>query len=249
MNSNTAEEKIRMMIEPIDTLQAGIVYGKEDAWDRLQVRLDAKPVRKAIPWYRISAVAAALLLTITISYYFLTDDNTDLPHGACSSYSGALSDARYITLPQTPGSNTITPIQDSYPPISVHIAPAHPLPHHEEPQKTDNEPLPVVVEEDTPAPQLPPAAPKMKVVHINELGQRGESDEHYAWEEKNPFPHVQFRMKIIHINDLGRPLTQEEYMRNAEKAAVWRLPFGHKQRMDNTQDERTHLFRINLSQN
>lgn len=248
MNSNTAEEKIKTIVEQMDTLQAGIVYGKEDAWDRLQARLDAKPVRKQLPWYKTTAVAAALLL-LAGSGYLATNYSDGFTSGVGASYNGALSVNRHISLPNRPAALPTPPaIQDTYTRISVTTAP---LPSHPK-EKTQEEAIPVVVSEIEHIPeqtlQPPPApAPKMKVVHINDLGQEYNTA-HYAWEEKNPFPHIQFHMKVIHINDIGRPIRQEDYMRNAERAAVWRLPFGHSTPYSAGQQP-GRLFRINLSTN
>lgn len=243
MNSNTAEDKIRMKVEPIDTLQAGIVYGKEDAWDRLQARLDTKPVRKPLPWHKLTAAAAALLLVTGTGYFLLMNVGNAHLHGARSSYQGALSDAENIVLPKTTETYITTPIvTDTYTTISVHTAPSTIAPRQEQPQIMKDDPSPVIIAEEKHAPVAPP---KMKVVHINELGQQEDNSAHYAWEERNPFPHVQFPMKVIHINDIGRPLTQEEYMRKAEKTAVWRLPRGH----NGVYEQPRRLFRINLSTN
>ncbi len=251
MNSNTAEERIRTKVEQMDTLQAGIVYGKEDAWDRLQARLDAKPARKSLPWYKITAAAAALLLIAgTACYFTMNGDNQPL-HGMRCAYKGALSNAENVTLPKTPETFiTVPAIQDTYTSISVHTGPKHPL-IHKQPQVIKEEPSPVVLEEEhapEPTPTQLAPAPKMKVVHINDLGQQEDSTAHYAWEERNPFPHIQFHMKVIHINDIGQPIRQEDYMRNAEKAAVWRLPFGHSNPYSAGQQP-GRLFRINLSTN
>ena len=71
MNSNTTEEQVKQKIESLTTLQAGIVFGHEDAWDKLQARLDAKPVRKPFPVFRLAAVAALVLGIITIAIMYL----------------------------------------------------------------------------------------------------------------------------------------------------------------------------------
>ncbi len=247
MNSNTAEEKIRMKVEPMSTLQAGIVYGHEEAWDKLQARLDAKPARKVLPWYKVMAAAAALLLLCGTGYLLLRDNDTvtqQPDNGTLPTTESPLS--------QTPATDhRVATLQDTYTHITVRTAPIH---HHHQPQPVQqvDEPTPVVLPEVTysPEPKVQPTpAPKMKVVHINELGQQEENTAHYAWEEKNPFPHIQFRMKVVHINDIGRPLRQEDYMRTIERTTVWRLPFGHKNSMYNANEQPGSLFRINLSTN
>lgn len=59
MNDN----QLREQLNTLSSLSGGIVYGKEEAWDKLQVRLDKKVTRKIT--VRVWASAAAILLLIT----------------------------------------------------------------------------------------------------------------------------------------------------------------------------------------
>ncbi|MBC7554561.1 MAG: hypothetical protein H7257_11335 [Taibaiella sp.] len=56
------QQDIKTKLDELDTLSAGVVFEREEAWDKLQERLDRKPERKMLPWYRLVAAAALLLL-------------------------------------------------------------------------------------------------------------------------------------------------------------------------------------------
>ncbi len=67
-NDNVLKEKLNSL----DTLSSGIVFGKEEAWDKLQARMD-KPA-KVISFKYWMAAAAILLLLVTI--FFAFNNNT-----------------------------------------------------------------------------------------------------------------------------------------------------------------------------
>src|SRR6185437_14862572 len=70
MKSTGGDKMISEKLDGLDTLSGGIVFGKEEAWDKLQARLEKKPVR-IIPLRTWLAAAAVLLLMMgTVGFYF-----------------------------------------------------------------------------------------------------------------------------------------------------------------------------------
>lgn len=66
MNNDNA---IKDKLNSLDTLDGGIVFGKDDAWRKLQSRMDAKPARKTKPLYWLAAAAALALLLLVAKLY------------------------------------------------------------------------------------------------------------------------------------------------------------------------------------
>ena len=59
----TNKQDLKSRIDELDTLSGGIVFGKEEAWDKLQSRLDRKPaVKFPFPILRAAAALVVLLL-------------------------------------------------------------------------------------------------------------------------------------------------------------------------------------------
>lgn len=245
MNSNTTDEKIRARIAEIDSLQAGIVYGKEEAWDKLQARMETRPRRKVVLLYRLAAVAAAMVFVVVLAIRYSG-------HEELNTVTRSSEQATVITHP------AMTVVQDDH---AMQVEVKQPVVQHTRTSPVISSPAPIVPEspretlpvtaltpQDTVAALAATVKPKaaMPVVHINEL--YAEPRPQYTYRDSNPFPHVQFRMKIVHINELGRPLRDEDYMKDIDKYTVQHTPLL---RRDNSRqgNEPTQLFRINLSQN
>jgi hypothetical protein len=70
MRQEANDKLLQERMDKLDTLSAGIVYGKEDAWSKLQQRMEQKPAKKIALHYRL---AAALLLLFAVAaglYYY-----------------------------------------------------------------------------------------------------------------------------------------------------------------------------------
>lgn len=69
MSKNTEDSLIREKTGNLSPLGAGIVFGKEEAWDKLQARMD-KPAAKVIPLRYWMSAAAVLLLFVTVMMFY-----------------------------------------------------------------------------------------------------------------------------------------------------------------------------------
>ena len=65
-----SDKVIQEKMRSLDTLSSGIVYGKEDAWEKLQSRMDLKPVRGIGIKYWAAAAVVLLAVIIAIPVYF-----------------------------------------------------------------------------------------------------------------------------------------------------------------------------------
>ncbi len=68
MKSNNEDKVLMEKLGSLDTLSGGIVYGREEAWEKLQGRLDAKPAKRIVLKYGMAA--ALLILTGIAGLYF-----------------------------------------------------------------------------------------------------------------------------------------------------------------------------------
>jgi hypothetical protein len=67
------DKVLKEKLNSLDTLSSGIVFGKEEAWDKLQARMDKPAKRIALmPWL----AAAAVLLLLFVTVLFTLDNNT-----------------------------------------------------------------------------------------------------------------------------------------------------------------------------
>jgi len=62
------DKEIKQKIEALNTLSGGIVFGKEEAWDKLQTRLNKKPVKKIPVIYWLAAAVLLLMCGILALY-------------------------------------------------------------------------------------------------------------------------------------------------------------------------------------
>lgn len=264
MNSNTTEEQVKQKIESLTTLQAGIVFGHEDAWDKLQARLDAKPVRKPFPVFRLAAVAALVLGIITIAIMYLQPkQNTASSDVMATLPNRATNPDVMVSLPNHDirigqDHRSITDSFHSQNSISSapvkprHIKPSAPQPISPDPQSIVQVPQPTTDFVQAPQPSttvVPPpvvvAKPSMKIVHINELGK--EPAPVYEFADKDiPHPHVMFKMKVVHINNLLKPINQDDYLREIQNNTAVHFPLFRRPSDRQPNDQPRTFFRINL---
>ena len=62
MNTNESDNVVRNKLGTLTPLEGGIVYGREEAWDKLQARMDKKPAKRVMIYYTLAAAAVVLLL-------------------------------------------------------------------------------------------------------------------------------------------------------------------------------------------
>ena len=71
MNKIYGDELIREQINSVGTLDGGVVFGREEAWEKLQARMESKSVRKFPLFYWRAAAAVLLLLLSGMTFYLI----------------------------------------------------------------------------------------------------------------------------------------------------------------------------------
>ncbi len=197
--STEGVDQLREKMNKLDTLSGGVVFGKEEAWEKLQARIEAKPKKIALG-FRL-AVAAALLLVIIISgLYNYTRDEANAVSAAPLTELIQQSNDSSRELPQQIAV-TATPRQEhkivivnkttkSYETIEPVIPPQQPVAIVEKP---------VALTENIPAPATP-VAKEMKVVHINDIANTTKGNTPAV--VLNGTPVDINRLPVTHINDV-----------------------------------------------
>ena len=198
------DKRLEEKLSALDTLSGGIVFGKEEAWDKLQARLEKKPAR-IIPLRIWLAAAAVLLLMMgTIGFFYHSTKEVaqtevqkqpqQQPLPAYTNTTPTTNAPSNTPEKQTPSNTTTTrnesrhivsvpPIinDDALPAIGV-VSPNPP----DEIRITNHDEI-----------QTLPAVAQMKVVHISQLGN--------AEPQTPPAPvynPVVLNHKVVNLNDL-----------------------------------------------
>ncbi len=208
------KEQLKERIETLTPLSVGVVFGKEDAWDKLQGRLDAKPKSRISPVYWWAA--AALLLLLGGAVIFRQTD------AAAPQVAGNTQQAAPNIIPQTPvatqnstGTASTTTTVATPATISAETTvtiKTRPFPIAKSPlQSIAMQPLvsPIQHIDVTPIANVAVPAPiikqPMKVVHINELNNEGYSmnagSTVTAASYNSTLPE---KMPVVHINRVIR---------------------------------------------
>lgn len=217
MKDNEVKEKL----ESLGPLAGGVVFGKEEAWDKLQARLEKKPARK-IPLLRLSAAAILLVGASIGTYRFLEKPeaehtvalpNTLLPLQQAIQQPSVTAPEPQVPLNVTPETVRIV--------NTIKLAKKEDLPPVTE--KNEVEPGPATVAITTPAP-LPIVANeplkqnvpinKMRVVHINDVG-KTEEETAATYVYNGPALDIA-KMKVVSLNDVQR----EESLRKQEEEVI-----------------------------
>ncbi|MCW3122184.1 MAG: hypothetical protein JWQ38_1676 [Flavipsychrobacter sp.] len=240
MKDNRSDTHVAEKLAKLDTLSAGIVYGKEEAWDKLQARMDKKPARIMPLRYWAAAAAVLLLFAGTILYYY----------PPVKEVAAVKPDDVINTLPQP---SVPQPVAVATPPATaekmVTIKMRHPAIKNNTAMKQEGPAIakeqhaPVIPEERTPeihvVMNIPPPvviAP-MKVIHINEL-EKGLTGQ--AKVPVNAATSVVInKLPVLHINEVEREAVEVKEILKNNRVTFGHIPFtkpGYEDNYINTEE-------------
>ncbi len=197
------DKQVREKMEGLDPLTGGVVFGKEEAWARLQGRMETKPARRLLLWQRLAA-AAVLLLFVSIGLWYYRPAKEIAVNQPTAQPVPADKEAMAVSVPAV----TEPAIQRPAPSV-----PATRKQEHTRERYVIEVPSSVPVADTVPAipataivnttvlENLPPAK-KMKVVHINDLD-AAVNERTYAAQSAGPSLDMQ-RIKVVSLYDLQR---------------------------------------------
>ncbi len=206
MSNNKNDTQLRDKLSSLDTLSGGFVYGKEEAWDKLQQRMERKPARRIVLKYGLAAAAVLLLTVPSLVIYF--SGNTHLENKTAAKIPAPrpilLTDQpahqQLVAQPETmplytsAKSSTASTKKSTLEHTQTKSIPATDIYEHA--------PEPVVATRFVVQTPPPPAAPPpMRVVHINELESSSPQATHQIVSIENET--IDFKkMPVLYIDDV-----------------------------------------------
>lgn len=226
MNDNRADMQVAEKIAKLDTLGAGIVYGKEEAWDKLQARMDKKPV-SVMPLRYWSAVAAMLLLLIGIIAWYRNpvaevavkqseiNKTQIVPQPAViSTRQETMAPEKSITIKmkKVVSVKTFSVANGKMHQIAITVPPPIVSEKHvEEEVASINIPAPVT-----------PALP-MKIIHINDL----EKGTYNVMPASGTTQGIALnKVPVVHINEVEREAVEVKEILKNNRMTIGRIPFS-----------------------
>lgn len=211
------DQQIKEKMELLNTLSGGIVYGKEDAWDKLQARMDGrnKTITLSAKYW---AAAAVVLLSVGIAIFYqqpaivvANNDRLRIPMPHQQSTASVHTDVKPEDKLQQPITrNTITPHQKNK--VRINTIEQKPIaPIVIPPVQSNNIAVTTPAAEPAPAEPLPAPAKPMKVVYIMdaENGEKDRATTNGSFAATNP--QTDFKnMPVLHINDV---VNDEEHIK------------------------------------
>ncbi len=221
-------ETLQSKLEGLDTLSAGIVYGKEDAWEKLQARMEQKPVRK-IAWRYWTAAAAILLLLVCVSIvYKVPQDQVVAYTQTVKKQETAKQNLPVVTEQplQTVRSEMLPKDQNKETPK---VARRQTQPVVQPPAAPDTEIATEVTtalpNESMPAPTVIVVKQPMKTYHINELNHPVLTRDAALVRKQ----HTDLRsLPTVHINELVRQEYDANRILQENRESFVQFPFPHR---------------------
>ncbi len=227
MKNNNADKVLIEKLGSLDTLSGGIVYGKEEAWEKLQGRLDAKPAKSIVLKYGMAA-ALVILLGFTGFYFYFAKENVNTKAQLTKS-TAIQPPVAPTTVIQQPETTAV------YTSVNIKEAPAQKrnyeqVPHTSRVWDTLATQVPEVVVENKiviqPTSSGPVAKP-MKVVHINDL-ENGttETSEGVGIVSNSSSGMDLARLPVVNITDLIREDFEVKRILNENRLSYGQWPFS-----------------------
>lgn len=233
MKKVTGDQLTREKIESLDTLSGGIVFGKEEAWTKLQARMDKKPARKAPLQYWLAAAAVLLVMISAGAVYFypqreVTKSKKVIP---------VKENISIVTI-QQPGlpaivqkAEIILPEENAAKPGKVYPAKTKvaenkkPAIEQETKKPAEENAIMKMAVSDSAMlnKQITPALTinnRMKVVQINELDAEDKEKDNQVILVGNMYLK---NLAVVHINDVVREEYQAQQLRQENRLSIGRL--------------------------
>ncbi len=228
--------KDKVLKEKMDTLSplyGGIVFGKEEAWDKLQARMDTPAKKIPIRLYWSAAAILLLLISIYSVYHQRVKDITlqakrDLP--ASPAQATQEQPSRIAIVP-----GALQPVKNKATEHKITPVPTEPV------NVLATIQIPVAVNpitENTVATTVELATPQkkqMKVMHINEMNETGSAIQpSVVITDHNVLSAG--KQKVVHLNEINdRQERIDEYLiHRKDNFAVSLQFFNNKTFIDNT---------------
>jgi hypothetical protein len=258
-----ADDKlVKQKMGSLDTLSGGIVFGKEEAWEKLQVRIEAKSVKR-IPLKYWMAAAALLLLFVCVMtiYKYPVKEVVKVKQGEQEKVNNvAISKPEYVPVQHQEAiqMNSSTPVATEYHHEVIAPEKAQPTLQQETtsikivqaPVNENKTDLPVATNSTVPE----PLAKTMKVLHINELDEKNIRELTPAI-VVNYVPGLDMKkLPVVNINDVVTEEYEVQRILKENRLSIGHISLGNPVRnseyktTETTDDQQLfHSFKIRLT--
>jgi hypothetical protein len=230
MSNRDDDKLLKEKLESLSPLQGGIVFGKDEAWDRLQARLDKKPLALPLARWKMAAAAAVLLLLTGGVIWRITCVQNDVPTTGpvAAQPAAAAAHTAAVQAPATAGPGPQAALQAPAIAEMHHIVKTEPAaPQPGITITTDTYTAPLVVA-PAPAPITTAVAQKeMEVVSIGDL-ERINIDRHSAARaQPRVAAHADFnKMPVNYIGDVEQAEQEVEVLARQTRKPIIRNIFA-----------------------
>ncbi len=252
MQNDRATDELRKKIDGLDTLSGGIVYGKEEAWEKLQQRIERKPAMR-IAIKPIAAAAAMLLLLVIAAGIYLTS----------ASHDNSTITQSNNTVVNTPATQPTTqPVDELTSPVVIEKATGNSERYKTELSVAKDDPKQIETETQqapptdearlTTAPNVVPVAiaatavpKKMRVVHINDLNREQDTNDEPQEVAANNIIDIS-KLPMVHISEVVHEEYEVQRLRQENRLGIEHKFFLWKNRMDagsNRSDDNNVMYR------
>ena len=246
---NNDDKLLREKMAAMNTLSGGVVFGKEEAWDKLQARMDVGPAKRSPVRYWMAAAAVLLLIaTVLTRYYSSQEVRTAVvaPKGKGDDQRSELPAQAVFIAAQPPQQSAPAPVRKviySGNDGKRKVIKVSPVPVASS--------FPITVQPETgqmylvtiPAP-VSPVNSTMKVVHINDV-ENGGYERVTAAATTSTATVAVAKLPVVHINDVEREAVEVKAILR-ENRFTGRLPFHRAAPGDDNSNTEEYTQPVNL---
>jgi hypothetical protein len=219
MDDKTLKDKL----SSLDTLSGGIVYGREEAWDKLQAKLEQKPAKKIILRIPLAAAATLLLMLSVIAWQYNAGTQTVTKRSevatAINKKIQPVAETRKNSLPVDAPSVTKKTNNKSATPVIKHTVLSTTIPQPAA-QTLPVEQIVVATRKDTAMTPPAPVNLAMKTVHINDVENYTDRETSSPSVAASPKQVTIEEMPVYHINDVEKHQTDFTKMYRESRATI-----------------------------
>jgi hypothetical protein len=255
-----SDKTLKEQMDRLDTLSGGIVFGKEEAWEKLQNRMERIPEKRTFTNYWLTAAAILLLLISVVNvHYYAPENRIDKTKINAPEVSANLSANDRPEQVMTATEQTVIYKTSLTKPTNVLSKKTHSTPNTTEDRPvaiTPSLPAPASFTEnktEVTVPSIAPTIVPMKVVHINEL-EKGNKPNNVADIPDASYGIALTKLKVLHIHDVEMEAIEIRALLQENRMSSLRLPFGkpdYYHRSVNTETEQylqpLHLLKSKLN--
>jgi hypothetical protein len=254
MKKDSGDKLVKEKIASVDTLSGGIVFGKEEAWEKLQARMDKKPAKVVSLRFWLAAAAVLLLFGGLLTIYLnpakqevgmATNAKEKTPVKSIISARPEVPEVVVQPQPVTvhtsrPGNSRHAPNRKTHIVTSEEtLQPAAIVVNSLQMTPAENPKEEIAANNTAP---VTPVVKTMKVVYINDV-ENGSVQQNSEASVASPSSIVLSKLPVVHINDVEREAVEVKKILRENRMSFGHFPFYRSTEIyeeDNSNTEEYH---------